>query len=235
LRTAQLPPFVSHIFYALFIVISLGYVKKVTFKPFDFNLAKSILIQSFPYGVLSAIGFASFRFDTVILSFSRGGVETGVYSLAYRFLEAATIIPIAFGTVLYPVFSELNNDKPKTKKLFNSSLVVGFFAGTGITLVYWTILPWFLNTFFPESFAGSAGALQILSLAIPFIFMHIPLGQLILSKESLLKQILLLYTGIFAVNLILMLQFIPKYGLQGFWITVAAESVTFITFEFYQV
>lgn len=225
---------IGHIFYAVFFVSALMFTKKIEFKPFDVNLARSILVKSFPYGILSAIGFASFRFDTVILSFTRGGVETGIYSLAYRFLEAATIIPIAFGTILYPVFSELGKDMQKTKKLFQSSLLFGFAAGSLITLSYWTILPWFLNTFFPESFSGSAKALQILSLAIPFIFMHIPLGQLLLSKEGLLKEIIFLYIGIFSVNLALMLYFIPQYGfISASWITVIAESVTLITFLTY--
>ena len=224
----------GHIFYAVFFVTALLYNRKIEFKPFDFDLARSILVKSFPYGILSAIGFASFRIDTVILSFTRGGAETGIYSLAYRFLEAATIIPIAFGTILYPVFSEFGKDITKTKKLFRSSLFFGFAAGCLITISYWTILPWFLNTFFPASFAGSSKALQILSLAVPFIFMHIPLSQLLLSKENLLKEIVLLYIGIFSVNLILMVNFIPQYGfIAASWITVIAESITFAAFLTY--
>lgn len=225
---------IAHIFYAVFIVVTLGLVKKVEFKPFDLSLGKSILIKSLPYGILSAIGFASFRFDTVILSYTRGGVETGVYSLAYRFLEAATIVPVAFGTILYPLFSEHSEDIKNTARLFKSSLLFGLGAGLLITLAYWTILPVFLNTFFPESFKGSGFALQILSLAIPFIFMHIPLGQLLLSREALLKQTLIIYLLVFSINLALMLLFIPKYGfIAASWITVVAEALTFLTFIIY--
>lgn len=223
-----------HIFYALYIVVSLGFVTKVEFKPFDFKLAKSILIKSLPYGLLSAIGFASFRFDTVILSFSRGGVETGIYSLAYRFLEAATIVPVAFGTVLYPLFSEHSGNENKTLDLFKNSVLFGLGAGLLVMLSYWTILPWFLNAFFPKSFSGSSEALQILSFSIPFIFMHVPLAQLLLSREELLKQILLLYLVVFSINLVLMLTFIPKFGfIAASWITVIAEAMTFLTFIFY--
>lgn len=224
----------GNIFYAIFFVWVLMRNKKIEFKPFDLNLAKSILIKSLPYGVLSAIGFASFRVDTVILSYTRGGIETGIYSLAYRFLEAATIIPIAFGTILYPLFSQHSEDRSKTSELFDSSLLYGFFAGLLVSAVYWLFLPFFLNAFFPKSFAGSAGALQILSFAIPFIFMHIPLSQLLLSQEGLLKEIIFLYIGIFSANLSLMLYFIPQYGFAAAsWITVIAESVTFITFLVY--
>lgn len=225
---------IGNIFYSIFFVWALMRNKKIEFKPFDLNLAKSILIKSLPYGVLSAIGFASFRVDTVILSYTRGGIETGIYSLAYRFLEAATIIPVAFGTILYPLFSQHSEDRSKTSKLFNSSLLYGFFAGLLVSAVYWLFLPFFLNTFFPKSFAGSALALQILSLAIPFIFMHIPLGQLLLARESLLKQILLVYLFIFGTNLALMLYFIPKFGfIAAAWITVIAEATTFFSFLLY--
>lgn len=222
---------IGHIFYAVFFTLLLFAVKKISLRSFDFKIAKTILIKSLPYGILSAIGFASFRFDTVILSYTRGGTETGIYSLAYRFLEAATIIPVAFGTVLYPVFSEIGKDTLKTGKLFKSSLIYGFAAGCVITLIYWTLLPVFLNTFFPDSFAGAGSALQILSLALPFIFMHIPLGQLLLSRESLLKQMIVVYLFIFIINLGIMVYLIPLYGLTAAaWITVLNEALTFITF-----
>lgn len=222
---------IGQLLYALLLIYILSRSKQIKFKSFDLSLAKMLLMKSWPYGVLSAIGFASFRIDTVILSYTRGGAETGVYSLAYRFLEAATIIPIAFGTVLYPIFSEHSHDLKNSRKLFKNSLFFGFGAGIVVVIAYWTILPLFLNLFFPKSFSGTSGALQILSLSIPFIFMHIPLSQLILSRESFLKQTVLVYIMIFLVNLLLMLTFIPKYGFMGAaWITVVAEVTTFISF-----
>lgn len=222
---------IGHIFYAVFFVGLLIYAKKIKFQPFDLNLAKTILIKSLPYGILSAIGFASFRFDTVILSYTRGGVETGIYSLAYRFLEAATIVPVAFGTVLYPVFSEIGKDSQKTGKLFKNTLIYGFSSGVGVMIVYWTILPLFLDAFFPESFKGSEDALRILALALPFIFMHIPLGHLILSREEFLRRTILVYSSIFAVNLSLMLFYIPQFGfLAASWITVISEAMMFAAF-----
>ncbi len=222
---------IGHIIYALFLIGALILTEKIVFKPFDFKLAKEILILSLPYGILSAIGFASFRLDTVILSFTKGGAETGIYALAYRFLEAAVIVPSAFGTVLFPVFSELVGDGNKTSKLVKDCLLFGFGVGGTIVLIYLTVLPVFLTAFFPQSFFGAGTALQILSLAIPFMFMHIPLGQLLLSRESLLKQILGVYIFVFAVNLAMMLIFIPMYGyIAAAWITVITEATTFITF-----
>lgn len=222
---------IGHIFYAVFFICTLIFTKKIEFKPFDINLAWSILVKSLPYGLLSAIGFASFRLDTVILSYIRGGVETGIYSLAYRFLEAATIIPVAFGTILYPVFSEYEKNPGKTKKLFNHSLVIGFLAGAAALASISLVVPFFLNRFLPESFSGSSSALVILSLSIPFIFMHIPMGQLLLSRENMLKKVLLLYLFVFCINLILMLTVIPKFGYIGAaWVTVIAEATTFFAF-----
>lgn len=224
----------GQIFYAIFLIYFLMFGKKIPFNPFSWDLARELLAKSWPYGILSAIGFASFKIDTVILSYTRGGEEAGIYSLAYRFLEAATIIPVAFGTVLYPVFSEHSENASKTKKLFNNSLMFGFAAGVGILVLMNLILPWFLNRFFPESFFGSSYALTILSFAIPFIFMHIPMGQLIYSRQNLLKQTILLLLFIFTINLILMLTIIPVYGFIGAaYITVGIEALTFVSFLLY--
>lgn len=222
---------VGQLFYAVFLIYLLSSTKKINFKPFDMGTAKKLLIASWPYGVLSAIGFASFRLDTVMLSYMRGGEETGIYSLAYRFLEAATIIPVAFGTVLYPVYSEHAKNPENTKKLFNHSLVIGFLTGVAVLIGISIVIPLFLGRFLPASFNGSSSALVILSLAIPFIFMHIPMGQLLLSREGMLKKILLLYIFIFATNLILMLTIIPSFGYIGAaWITVIIEALTFVSF-----
>lgn len=224
----------GQLFYAVFLIYLLSKTSKLDFRPFDFKTAKELLIKSWPYGILAAIGFASFRIDTVFLSFMRGGEETGIYSLAYRFLEAATIIPVAFGTVLYPVFSEHGADIEKTKKLLNNSLIFGVIAGVGVLIGMVLMAPWFLNILLPESFSGSASALIILSLAIPFIFMHIPMGQLLMSKEGLLKKVLFLYLFIFLTNLSLILMIIPKYGYIGAaWVTVFIEALTFLTFIIY--
>lgn len=224
----------GQILYAFFLVYLLASSRKINFKPFDFNVAKNLLIMSWPYGVLSAIGFASFRLDTVILSYAVGGEQTGIYALSYRFLEAATIVPVAFGTVLYPVFSEHSEDPQRTKKLFNNSLLFGFLAGIGILIAMNITVPFFLNRVLPESFFGSSSALIILSFAIPFIFMHIPMGQLLLSRQNLLKQTLLVYLFIFLVNLALMLAIIPTYGYIGAaWITVIVEALTFLSFLIY--
>ena len=63
--------------------------------------------------------------------------------------------------------------------------------------------------------------------------MHIPLGQLLLSRENLLKKILLVYVFILVVNLVLMLSIIPVFGFIGAaWITVFIEALTFISFYF---
>lgn len=203
----------------------------INFAPFNFSLAKSLILKSWPYGIVAALGYASFRIDTVILSYSRNGEEAGIYALAYRFLEAATIVPVAFGTVLYPIFSQHSSDHAKTKKLFNNSLLYGGLGGFVVLIIMNTLVPWFLTIFMPESFYGSATTLVILSFALPFLFMHIPLSQLILSKDEFLKKIVLLYLLIFGINLLVMLSVIPVFGYTGAaWVTVFSEATTFLGF-----
>jgi len=228
----------GQVLYAVILIYFLASGKKINFLPFDWKSAKVLLIKAWPYGVLSAIGFASFRLDTVILSFTRGGTETGAYALAFRFLETATIIPVAFGTVLYPFFSEHHKNLETTKHVFKKSLLAGFIAGIivviAINLITPLFLNWFLLRFLPDGFEEAVPALIILSFSLPFIFMHIPMGQLILSRDDLLKKTLALFLSIFIVNLTLMLIIIPKFGFIGAaWITVVIEALTFISFLIY--
>ncbi len=221
----------GQISYSLILIYLLSSSKKINFYPFSFSLAKSLILKSWPYGIVAALGYASFRIDTVILSYARSGEEAGIYALAYRFLEAATIIPVAFGTVLYPIFSQHSADHIKTKKLFNQSLFYGALGGLITLIIMNTFVPLLLNIFMPNSFYGSAPTLVILSLALPFLFMHIPLSQLILSKDGFLKKIVMLYLLIFGINLLVMLTVIPIFGYTGAaWVTVFSEATTFFGF-----
>ena len=80
-------------------------------------------------------------------------------------------------------------------------------------------------------FLSSIEALRILALSLPFIFVHVPGAQILLSTDKYLKPIILLSILTLSFNVILNLLFIPKYGfIAASWITVASEVLSFLVF-----
>lgn len=192
---------------------------------------KEILKQSLPYGLLGIIGFISFRIDTIILAHFRSNFETGIYNAAFKLLEITTFIPVALTTALFPVFSRFHEtDLNELKNIYFKSLKLLFFVSMLVYLFFILAVPIFIHNFLP-SYINSIEALRILSLAIPFIFLHIPTAQVILSTDKYLKNSLIMFLGLMSINIALYLVFIPMYGSIGAsWVSVFSEVATLTVF-----
>lgn len=190
---------------------------------------KKIALESLPYGFLGVIGLVYFRIDTLLLSYLKGNFETGIYAIAYRFLEVVVFIPGSLGTALFPHFSKLHIENPHRIKslLFKSLKVVGF-VSLIIVLGYVLILPIIIYKFLPQ-FLLSLDAIKILSLAIPFMFLHVTISSLVLSTEKYLGKIILISLIPLTFNIFLNLIFIPQFGFIGAsWVTVASDIFSFL-------
>lgn len=191
---------------------------------------KKILKGSLPYGILGILGLVYFRIDTIMLSYFRGNFETGLYGTAYRFFEAASFIPVAFSTAIFPIFIKLQEQKNLLRNRYFKSVGAMFVVGVFVLLIFQLILPGLVISLLP-SFNNSIEAVKILSFSIPFMFMASPGVQIMMSQEKYLKKVIGLSIFTVTFNVVLNLLFIPRYGiLAASWITVASEVLSFIIF-----
>ena len=220
----------GQVIYLIVLIILFNNLKPFRIFPVDLSIIKKIILGSLPYGILGVIGFLSFRLDTIILSYFRGNFETGIYGVAYKFLDAVVFIPTILALASFPIFVKtLNTDLITVKKIYSKNLKISLTLGLAIMVLYLMILPEIVRVILPD-YSSSIQLIQILALSIPFIFMHIPLNQLLLSSEKYLKQLILIYSVLFSINIILYLTFIPLYGTKAAaWVTVLSEFSTFLT------
>lgn len=194
------------------------------------SIIKKILIGSLPYGLLGILGLLYFRIDTILLSYLRGSFETGIYGVAYRFLEGVSFIPSAFFAAFFPVLVNVQNSKPEVSRLYLKSLRLLGGVGILILIGYIFILPEVIKTFLPD-YLPSISAITILSFSIPFMLMQVAAVSVLLSNERFLKQVLMLSVFILAFNILANLIFIPQYGyIAAAWVTVLSEILSFIVF-----
>lgn len=200
---------------------------------FQFNLKeiRQIIKGSLPYGLLGVLGLVYFRVDTLLLSYLKGAEQTGFYGAAYRFLEAIVFVPSALATAMFPVLAKLHdNDHRQIKKLYFSSLKILGLLSIPILVGYLTVLPNIIRYFLPN-YLQSIDALMILSLAIPFIFLHTPGALVLISGEKYLKEVIFLSVVMLSFNVILNLFLIPPLGFIGAsWVTVLSEATSFVVF-----
>lgn len=221
----------GQLIYCLVLLMFLYKHKTLGLSHINLAVIKEIIRGSLPYGLLGVLGLLYFRVDTILLSYIKGSFDTGIYSVAYRFLEAVTFIPSAFSAALFPVFAGLHDSSPDNlKKLYFKSLKIMLGLGILILLGYFFILPQIIGVFLPE-FLFSINAIKILSLTIPFMLIHVPAVTVLLSTDKYLTKILTLSVLILIFNIVSNLIFIPQFGFfAASWITVASEVLSFIVF-----
>ena len=222
---------IGQVIYAAVLIIFLYRHKKLVLSVIRLTVIKKIVIGSLPYGLLSVLGLLYFRIDAILLSYLRGSFETGIYGVAYRFLEAATFIPSAFSMALFPVLVKDHESSAKdVRKLYFKSLKIMIGLGLAVFAGYILILPEMIKVLLPN-YLSSIAAIRILSLTIPFMFIHVPAVSVLLSTDKYLKQVLSLSVLALVFNIAANLIFIPKFGfIAASWVTVASEVLSFTIF-----
>lgn len=217
--------------YVLVLATLLFLTNNMALSHIKLSVIKEIIKGSLPYGLLGIIALLYFRIDTILLVYLRGSFETGIYGIGFRFLEAVTFIPGAFFAGIFPVFAKsAETNLHSLKKLYFKSLFLMAAVGVVVLLFYVLFLPFLIRLFLPQ-YGPSVGVIMILSLAVPFMFAHVPAVSLLFSSAKYLKKVLLLSVLIVLLNIILNLIFIPKYGFWGASVvTVFSEIVSFLTF-----
>ncbi len=217
--------------YAAVLILFLYKYKGLHFTSISVSVIKKALKGSLPYGILGVLGLLYFRIDAVLLSYIRGSFETGIYGAAYKFLEAVAFIPSALSLAMFPVFARIHESSPgQLKRLYFKSLKIMFGLGILVFFGYVLILPEIIKVVLPK-YLPSISAIRILSLAIPFMFIHIPGVTVLLSSDKYLKQVLFLSLATVGFNIVGNLLFIPRFGfIAASWITVISEILSFIVF-----
>ncbi|MDD5505830.1 MAG: flippase [Candidatus Omnitrophica bacterium] len=211
-------------FCGLYLVLSLGalisirhYAGKLIRPEFKiyFLLWRKIFRESWPLFLTSVFIFIYHRIDQVMLLRIRGAEEVGAYAAAVKLAEILNIIPIALKVSILPLmsvcFSACRERFVRVYRLSFKYLLCfiipvavwcGIFSGKIIALIY------------GAKFASSSAALSILIWAEVFVFVGVINNAILIATN---KQVLdPLFTGASAaVNIILNLLLIPRYGFVG--------------------
>lgn len=216
---------------AILLLFLLKTLKSPLLSHVKFASIKKVIIGSLPYGLLTVLGLVYFRIDAVMLSYFRGNFETGLYGAAFKFLEAVIFVPAAVSAALFPVLAKLHDGNLKeVKKLYWRSLGIMAVLGLVILAGYLVILPEVVVRFLPQ-YLPAISAIKVLALAIPFMFIHVPAVQVLLSTDRFLKPVIALSFLTVGFNILANLLFIPRYGLMAAaWITTLSEVLSFIVF-----
>jgi len=181
----------------------------------DWSFSKSLVRAALPLLAASVFIMIAYRIDMVMLSLMKGDAAVGLYSAAYKLIDALGFIPMAFSTALFPVLSQLHvsaQDSLKFayQKAFKYLLIVGLPIAVGTTLVADRIIVGIYSINFSEA----TSVLRILIWAGALNFLNWLLWTMLTSinKQHVITRVTFLSMSF---NIIANLILIPKYSYNG--------------------
>jgi len=199
----------------------------------DFSLWKYLFKESMPIALSNVIWIIYYQIDMVMLSPMMGDAAVGIYSAAHKLFEPFSLIPHAFMISLFPIMSSsFKSSKDRLMRIYKLSfgylLIIALPIAIGTALLSEKIILLVYGT----PFADSATALQILILALVFIFVNSVLMYILTSMNK--QKLNTLSTGLCAiVNITLNLILIPILSYNGAAIATVVTYAVLFAASFY--
>ncbi len=185
---------------------------------------KHILKTAFPVAASLIFVLIYFKLDTVLLSLMKPAYDVGVYSIAYKILEAAIFLPAIYVGLVMPLLSKhAFGNRAEFVKTFRSAFnAISIFALPFVAYLV-VLSDKIVGIIGGGGFAASGPVLKILSVAVLMIFFGNLGGNAIIAL-NLQKKSLWIYLAGAVFNVAANLILIPRYSyFAAAWITVATE------------
>lgn len=217
---------VASIFMAVFfrsVLRRRGLVRSMKFEP---GANKAILKETYPYALLALLGIVYFKIDTLMLGWYMGREAVGIYSAAYRVMESTLVIPAILATSLFPAMSRLHvSSGPELKRTYLASMGILALLGAPLAVATWFFADSIIQFLYGPTYAMSAGALRILSLALALFFVHTSNGLFLFSGGRGLNKIIGLSVLSAGSNILMNVYAIPRFSYVGASVTTVISIV----------
>ena len=198
---------------------------------FNWNPAFYILIlkKSFPFALLALLMSFYNRIDPVLierlLPAGQGDYQSGIYSAAFRLLDAGQNFAALFAVLLLPMFAKMIKERQNIEDLLNLSFsliitasliiaAVSMFFSEKLMLLMYKPYPGETNLDFNMRILESASVFRVLMFSFVAISTNYIFGTLLTANNSL-KLLNLIALGGMIINIVVNVVLIPQYKAYG--------------------
>ncbi|GIW64862.1 MAG: hypothetical protein KatS3mg092_0795 [Patescibacteria group bacterium] len=231
---------VIFILYGLYLVYLLDYLQKIELNiKINFDLKKFLSIIKISYIYLLIAIFARWysRADIFLLNFLKNQEVVGIYSSAYKFLEALMFMVTAYNLSSLPILVSFYKDKnfDLIKLKIKKDFVFLSFIALVISFGFYFFSDIFLNLFFKNKYLLAIPILKIIIFNLPLILLtSIFFNFFYVVGKVKIILFLMIFQLIFNVSANLI--FIPKYSyFASSYISLIGEVINLlISIYFYK-
>lgn len=193
---------------------------------FSRTMARSLLGDSWPLVLSALLTMAYLRIDQVMLGNMAGNEELGNYSVAVQIAEVWSFIPMVICSSFFPAFVKAESTSDELfyghmQKLYGLMALLAYAAAVPVAFFSDTII----KLLFSSTYAKAGPLLAILVWAGVFTSLGAARNNLIVAKNWTRINLASIALGS-AMNILLNLILIPKYGAMG------AVVATFFSYWF---
>lgn len=191
----------------------------------EISFWKRILKEAWIFAGLTTLAVFYLRTSVILLGIFKGDYLTGLYSSAFKFLEAMILIPQSLALAFFPLSSRLFvGNKAKLKEVYKKGVLILFL----IAFPFATVLIFFPKTIvdivYGENYLPVIPVFPVLGIAAVLFFMNALAGNVIQNSPRV-RQFLPFLGLNFIIEIILCLILIPRYSILGAaWAVVGGES-----------
>lgn len=182
---------------------------------FNRKIAGSLLKESWPLIISSAVIAVYTRIDQVMLKYMLDEAAVGIYAVAVRISEATGFLPAVLITSFFPavVFAKKQGTK-KYKKAIGKFFSLIIYSGLILAVIVSLCSSWFVPLFFGSEYNESSQVLTIHMWGMFFSFLGAACTQWLVLESLTQYRIYRTLAGVL-INIILNFLLIPDYGVIG--------------------
>ena len=190
----------------------------------DKKFWKKSLSHAWAFAFLLIISVFYLNLSLVLVSFLKGNYFTGLYSSAFKFIQAMILIPQSLALALFPLSSRLLlTDKKKLMNVYKKGLVVLFASSLPFAFVLVVFADKIINLAYGQDYLQAVSALGILGAGLILFFINALPGNIIQNSDKF-KKFLPWSVFNFLIKLVLCLILIPRFSIIGAaWAVVGGE------------
>ncbi|MFH1129458.1 MAG: flippase [Patescibacteria group bacterium] len=198
---------------------------------FDFVYWKKLIKATIPIAASIVLTLIYFKIDSIFLSIpaiNRSSLspmsDVGIYGIAYKILEGLIFFPAMFVGLIMPLLSaSAFNDREKFKRIFQKTLDILFVFIVPLIIGILMLSTQIVVLIGGGDFSASAGPLNVLAIAVGFIFLGNLFGNSIIALNKQKIGAWIYFAGM-VFNIATNLIFIPRYRYLGAaWTTTITE------------
>ncbi len=178
--------------------------------------------SSWPYAAIDSLGVIYSRADQLIINRFLASSSLGIYSAAYRYLDAFNLLPQALFHNLFPLAAKKGGlSRLQIAKMVAVMCGLGFVVAGGMALGANFLTTGLLG----EAYAPAAKILRLFGVVVILFFFNAPLNTVLQSSDGVARYVPFLL-GSTVFNLCLNYLLVPRLGISGgVWAMVGGEGL----------